>query len=168
MGWVNDRGEALREQWVNCSRCKYRLVVLVPPGEDWRVEAQCPSCDAWACFTIANTPEREAPPPDPREREREIQRLGEQLWQPINEHRGHPAVAWIDRVGNGVFEDDHSERCWPIPSWVYRFTRKGRAADIWQKGGSWFVRGWHPLRGQRPPEPEEMFSFAEALDRLTG
>jgi hypothetical protein len=99
--------------------------------------------------------------------EAEFQRLGEQLWQPINEHRGHPAVAWVERVGNGVFEDDFSPHCWPIPCWVYRFIRGQEAAYIWQEESSWFVRGWHPLQGRRgPPDPSEVFSFQDALDQL--
>lgn len=98
----------------------------------------------------------------------EAQRLGEQLWLPINQHRGHPAVAWIDRVGNGGFEDDYTPTAWTVPTfWVYRFTRAKKAAYIWQEGDAWLVRGWHPMRGRRePPEPAEVFSFEAALDRL--
>jgi hypothetical protein len=140
--------------------------VRVPASEDWRVEAQCPSCESWACFTIADT--REPPAPDPAELDAEAQRLGELLWRPINAHRGHRAVAWMDRVGNGGFEDDHSAKPWPIPTfWVYRFTRGKEAAYIWQERDSWLVRGWHPLRGRRePPDVAEAFSFEAALDRL--
>ena len=137
-----------------------------PPAEDWRVEAQCPSCETWACFTVADT--RDPPLPDPAELDAATQRLGEQLWQPINEHRSHPAIAWVDRVGNGVFEDDHTAKPWPISTfWVYRFTRGREAAYIWQEEDLWLVRGWHPLRSRRsPPEPVEVSSFEAALDRL--
>lgn len=158
-------GETVAEQRVNCRRCRYRFRVEVAPRDDWRVEAQCPSCDSWGCFTLADT--HDLPRPDPAEHEAEVQRVGELLWRPINEHRGHPAVAWLDRVGGGLFEDDYSPGCWPVPHWVYRFTRRESAAYIWQEGGSWFVRGWHPLRGRgSPPEPAEAFSFEAALDRL--
>jgi len=157
--------EALEEQRVNCRRCRYRFPVQVQPGEGWRVEAQCPSCDTWACFTVADT--RDPPPRDPAELEAEAQRLGEQLWSPINEHRDHPAIAWVDRVGNGGFEDDHTPKPWTIPTfWVYRFRRGKKAAYIWQEGGYWFVRRWYPLRGRHPPEPAEVFSFEAALDQL--
>ena len=157
-----------REKRVNCRLCRYRFLIRVAQGEDWRVEAQCPSCEAWACFTIADT--HDSPKPDLRKLEVEAQRLGEQLWRPINEHHGHPAVAWVDRVGNGVFEDDYSLKPWPIPTlWVYRFRRGNKAAYIWQEGEFWLVRRWHPLRDSRqPPEPIEVFSFEAALDRLVG
>jgi hypothetical protein len=93
--------------------------------------------------------------------------LGEQLWQPLNEHSGHPAVAWMDRVGNGFFADDPSKPSWPIPCLVYRFTRQGEAAYLWQQEGAWFVRDWHPLGNRRtPPEPLEVLSFKAGLNRL--
>jgi hypothetical protein len=157
--------KALAEQRVACSRCRYRFPVVVSTQDDWRVEAQCPCCDSWACFTAADT--RDPPRADPAELDAQTQRLGALLWQPINEHRSHPAVAWLDRVGNGVFEDDHARRCWPVPHWVYRFTRNGSAAYIWQEGDSWFVRRWHLLPGRDlPPDPVEVPSFEAALDRL--
>jgi hypothetical protein len=158
-------GDDVTEMRVNCRQCRFSFPVQVSPSEDWRVEAQCPSCDGWACYTIADT--RDPPRPDLRELETEVQRLGERLWQLINEHRNHPAVAWMDHVGNGMFEDDHSDISWPIPWHVYRFTRRAKAAYIWQEVGSWFVRGWHSTRSRRkPPEPAEVFSFEAALDRL--
>jgi hypothetical protein len=157
--------DALIEQRVYCRRCRFRFPVHVETAEDWQVEAQCPACDGWACFTTADT--RDPPKADPRELGAEAQRLGEQLWQPINQHRGHPAVAWVDRVGNGMFEDDYTPKPWPVPTWVYRFLRANKAAYVWQEDNSWFVRGWHPMRSHRkPPEPAEVFSFEAALDRL--
>jgi hypothetical protein len=158
-------GDALNGQRVNCRRCRYRFAVEVPPSEDWRIEAQCPCCDGWACFTVADT--RDPPRPHPAELEAAAQRLGERLWQPINQNRGHPAVTCMDRVGNGVFEDDQSPLCWPVPCRVYRLIRGREAAYIWQEEGSWFVRRWHPLRSRRrAPEPSEVFSFEAGLDRL--
>ena len=159
-------GDAIAEELVNYCQCRYRFRVEVAPDTDWRIEAQCPSCESWASFTAADT--LDLPRPDPAELEAEAQRLGELLWQPINEYRSHPAVAWMDRVGNGLFEDDHSPICWPLPHRVYRFTHGSSAAYIWQKGSSWFFRGWHSLRGRGPsPEPAEVFSFVAALDRLS-
>jgi hypothetical protein len=73
----------------------------------------------------------------------------------------------VEQIGNGVFEDDYSKACWPVPWWIYRFSRRDEVAYIWQEEGSWFVRGWHPRRGRRkPPDPSEAFSFEAALDRL--
>jgi hypothetical protein len=160
-------GEAVEEPRVICRRCRYRFRVEVAAGDGWPVEAQCPSCEAWACFTAADT--QDPPRSDLAERVAEVQRLGELLWRPINEHCGHPTVAWMDRVGNGMFEDDHSTICWPVPHWVYRFTRGASAAYVWQEGESWYVRDWHPLRGcGEPPGPAQVFSFEAALDRLAG
>lgn len=157
--------DTLTEKRVNCRRCRYQFPVQVPALGDWLVEAQCPSCDNWDCFTEEDM--RDLPRPDPQELEAETQRLGERLWQPINKHRAHPAVAWMDWVSNGVFEDDHAKHCWPIPCWVYRFTRREETAYIWQEESCWFVRGWHPMRGRRkPPDPIEVFSFKSALDHL--
>jgi hypothetical protein len=158
---------AFVNQQVCCRRCRFRFTVQALPSQDWLVEAQCPSCDGWACFTDADTPERSRPDPKRKDREAAAQRLGEQLRRPIDEHRAHPAVAWFDRVGNGLFEDDYTEHCWPIPWWVYRFTRRGEAAYVWQEEASWFVRDWHPLRGHRePPAAVDVFSFEDALGRL--
>lgn len=157
--------QAVAEQRVFCSRCRYRFPVTAAAVDGWSVEAQCPACESWACFTATDT--HEPPRPDPAVYEAEAQRLEELLWRPINENHGHPAIVWMDRVGNGLFEDDHSRGCWPVPQWVYRFTRRGSAAYIWQVGSSWFARGWHPLRGRgSPPEPAEVFSFEAALNRL--
>jgi hypothetical protein len=157
--------EELAERRVNCRRCRYRFPVEVRSKDDWQVEAQCPSCECWACFTVADIHDS---PPGPVEFDAEAQRLGELLWRPINEHRGHRAVAWMDRVGNGGFEDDHTPKPWPIPIfWVYRFTRGQEAAYSWQESDRWFVRDWHPLRSHRePPAPGEVLSFEAALDRL--
>jgi hypothetical protein len=156
------------EKRVFCRRCRYRFWIEVPPVEQWRVEEQCPSCDSWDCFTVASTVEHEPPPPDPKALEKEAQELGQLLWQPIKENRDHPAIAWMDRVGNGCFEDDHTPTFWSIPTfWVYRFMRGNEAAYIWQSETTWLVRGWYPMRGcRRPPEPSEVLSFLAALDRL--
>ena len=157
--------EMVDELRVSCRRCRFRFPVEVAVKDAWRVEAQCPSCEAWACFSAADT--QDLPRSDQTEREAEMQRLRELLWLPINEHRGHPTIAWMDRVGNGLFEDDYSQGCWPVPHFVYRFTRRESAAYIWQEGCSWFVRGWHLLQClHSPPEPAEVLSFEAALNWL--
>ena len=154
----------LIEQRVICPKCRFRQVVQVPSIEGWRVDAQCPSCENWHCFTLADTHE---PPRCDAKLEAARQRLGAQLWEPINEHRSHPAVAWVNKVGNGLFKDDFSEPCWPVPCWVYRFLRGLDAAYIWHEESTWFARGWHPMRSRRtPPDPSEVTSFGAALDRL--
>jgi hypothetical protein len=167
--------EALIEQRVICRLCRFIFKVQVPalsptaPNEDWAIEAQCPSCDRWGCFTPADTPEREPPRPDFDEdvSDEQTHALCERLFEPINKHRSHPAVRWFDRVSIGFFEDDRSEPDWPAPWWVYRFSRGRSAAYVWQDEGRWYVRRWHPLRGRgMPPWVRECDSFEAALDHL--
>ncbi len=160
----------LIDQRVSCRKCQFCFAVQLSPIQGRWIESQCPACEVWACFTIADSPERQPSLPDSEEleeRDRTIQRLGEQLWPPIKAYSNHPSVAWFDRIGNGVFADDHSRICWPASCWVYRFSRGGMAAYIWQEEESLFVRGWHPIGSRRsPPEPAEVFSFLAALNRL--
>jgi hypothetical protein len=160
-----------RQQRVNCRRCRYRFPIPVPLSEGWRVEAQCPSCEDRAYFTVADTPERETPSPEREkaneEYERKIQRLGEQLSQPINANRDHPVVAWFVGVGNGMVKGDRTPIPWEFSCWVYGFSRGREAAYVWQQDHSWLVRGWHSKRGVgRPPDPTEVASFEAALDQL--
>jgi hypothetical protein len=150
---------------VFCPRCRYRFSVEVGDGADWSVEADCPACESQSRFTLADT--RDPPQADLAELDAEVQRRGELLWRPINANRGHPAVVWMDRVGNGLFEDDGGRGDWPIPHPVYRFTRKGSGAYAWEEAGLWFVRGWHPLRARGdPPATVAVESFRAALDQL--
>jgi hypothetical protein len=158
--------ETLNEERVFCPKCRFRFPIAVPLTKGWQVEAQCPSCEWSTFFSVADT--EELPQIDHAEWEAKLQRIGKLLWQPINEHRGHPALVWMDRVGNGMFEDDYSEKCFPAPHTVYRFTCGESASYIWQQEESWFVRGWHPLKGDTmPPEPVQVFSFGAALDYLS-
>jgi hypothetical protein len=165
--WVRKMRDTRIDHGVICPKCRYTLHVHISPDQEWLVEAQCPSCGTWHCFSITDIPERQPSPPDPEESDRATQRLGERLWQPINAHTNHPTLRWFDRVGNGLFEDDYSPCSWPVPCWVYRFSKERMAAYIWQEEGSWFVRTWHSIRSHRkPPDPTEVFSFEGALDRL--
>jgi hypothetical protein len=160
---------ALIDQRLVCPACRFRFVVQRPAAEDRCVEAECPSCDQAEYFTVAQAAEREPSLPDPKERECEVQHIAEVLWLPIDAHRHHAAVAWLDRAGNGVFEDDCSECAWPAPYCVYRFTRQGSAAYIWWNDDGWLVRGWHPLSGRiQAPEPAKVSTFEAALDWLVG
>lgn len=153
------------EHRVICRYCRYRFPVQASAAENWVAEVECPSCEKRYSATEADT--RERPPPDPGELDAIVNRLGEVLWRPIRAHSDHPALAWFDRVGNGIFEDDHSQHCWPIPHWIYRFTRRRQAAYIWCEDGKWFVRAWHPMRGRRStPTAAEVVSFPAALDSL--
>jgi hypothetical protein len=95
---------------VICRRCRFIFTIDVPAqadgeeGEGLCFEAQCPSCDIWACFTVADTPECQPSRPSREELEeaRRRQELPEQLLTPIRENRAHPAVARFDRIGNGM------------------------------------------------------------------
>lgn len=160
--------DPLRKQRVDCPRCRYRFFLEVPQGDDWRVEAECPSCEIATWFTVAHT--KAPPPPDPAklaEQEAPIQHFWTLLWRPINEHRSHPVVAWMDQVGNGGFEEDQCAGHWPIPWTVYRFVRNGEAAYIWKQADAWRVRRWHRMANRfQVPEPVEVSSFEAALDQL--
>jgi hypothetical protein len=133
------------------------------------IEAQCPSCEAWACFTIADTPERQ-PKSDPAAeaaREAALKQRAALLFQPIERNRSHPAVQWFEKIGNGFFEDEYAEPMWPVPSVVYRFRRDRRAAYVWEEDGSWQLRLWADL-GRSRPEPDIRWAatFEDALDQL--
>ena len=132
----------LIDQRVSCRKCQFCFAVQLSPIQGRWIESQCPACEVWACFTIADSPERQPSLPDSEEleeRDRTIQRLGEQLWPPIKAYSNHPSVAWFDRIGNGVFADDHSRICWPASCWVYRFSRGGHGC-VHLAGGRIMVR----------------------------
>jgi hypothetical protein len=151
---------------VECRKCRYRFPILADAVEDGHVDAQCPSCEGWDCFTVADT--QDLSTPDPAERDAEIQRLGEVLWRPINAHRSHPAVKWFEKVENGLFEDDYTSPPWRAPIFcVYRFRNEDEVAYLWQEADIWLVWGWHPLQGSKvPPEPVEAVSFEAGLDEI--
>jgi hypothetical protein len=140
------------------------------PIEGWAVEAQCPSCEEWACFTADDTPERERKPTPEEiaEREAEFQRHAAKLFEPIERNRGHPAVRWFEKIGNGMFEDEYGEFVWPVPWTVFRFRRGNLAAYVWEEDGRWHVRTWATLRREpREPAIREARTVEEALDHLT-
>ena len=73
----------------------------------------------------------------------------------------------FDPVGNGLFEDDVTDKQWSIPCCVYRFRRGKVAAYVWNEAGEWLLRSWHPMSEQSsPPELLIVSSFEAALDRL--
>ena len=54
----------------------------------------------------------------------------------LSAHDSHPARSWFERIGNGVFEDDHAARGLPGPQLMYRFHRGELAAYVWEDSDS--------------------------------
>jgi hypothetical protein len=81
-------------------------------------------------------------------------------------YNDHPARGWFDRIGNGVFEDDHAVHDLPAPHPIYRFRRDELAAYIWEATSVWFVRPWQRMRGQVPNKVVQVASLPAALDEL--
>jgi hypothetical protein len=167
--------DAFRERKVHCRFCRFRFTVQVPftegdgPADDWRAEAQCPACEHWACFTVDDTPERQRSGPSPESLRllEDWHAVTSQMFALADRHQSHPVVATLEKIGNGVFEDDYGPTAWPIPWMIYRFRRDDEVAYVWQEDECWLVRAWHPLRGGgEPPSVQEVASFAAALDWL--
>jgi hypothetical protein len=78
----------------------------------------------------------------------------------------HPAHAWFDRIGNGVFEDDHAARVLPGPWPIYRFRRGELAAYVWEADGGWFVRSWRRMHGRVSEAVVRVADLGAALDEL--
>jgi hypothetical protein len=152
--------------------CRYLFTVQVPargggPAEGWEVEAECPSCEATARFTIDDTPdrqpERRAFEPDP-----EGQKAIDRLFEPIDRNRSHPAAGWFDRIANGFFDDDRGSPRWQEPWWVFRFRRGDEAAYLWLERDRCFLRPWGPMDGRGVPPVRDVPSFEAGLDELAG
>jgi hypothetical protein len=87
----------------------------------------------------------------------------------------HPVLQDLEKVGNGVFEDDYSN-IWDlphfhaaVPSWFFRFRRDSETAYMWLDDGGVWISPWHPLRPRRrhPGRTElRVANFREALDAL--
>jgi hypothetical protein len=97
----------------------------------------------------------------------------EQVPQPLRDmleqltaHADHPARAWFEQAGNGVFEDDHAASGLPAPHLMFRFRRDGRVAYVWQDGGEWFVRPWQRTRERVSHAVVRVDSLRAALDVL--
>src|SRR5262245_61325548 len=85
----------------------------------------------------------------------------------------HPVLKDLEKVGNGVFEDDYSLSSdlphFRVPSWFFRFRRDSDAAYLWLDDGAVWISPWHPLRPRRrqPGRTERrLASIREALDAL--
>src|SRR5262245_64590318 len=87
----------------------------------------------------------------------------------------HPVLQDLEKIGNGVFEDDYSN-IWDlphfrdrIPGWFFRFRRNSEAAYMWQDDGGVWISPWHSMRPRRrqPGRTERrVASVREALDTL--
>lgn len=97
----------------------------------------------------------------------------EQLPQPwrgmieaLSAHDDHPACQWFEKIGNGIFEDDHAVYGLPAPHPIYRFRRDGLAAYVWPAEGVWFVRPWQRMRGWVSTTVVRVPGLRAALDQL--
>jgi hypothetical protein len=88
------------------------------------------------------------------------------MMEALSAHDGHPARGWFERIGNGVFEDDHVVRGLPCPHPIYRFRLGAVVAYVWEAGGEWFVRPWQRLRGRVSQSVVRVPSLGAALDEL--
>lgn len=88
------------------------------------------------------------------------------MMEALSAHNSHPARGWFDRIGNGVFEDDHAAHKLPGPHWMYRFRRSELAAYVWESGGEWFVRPWQQMRGRVSQAVVRVTDLGAALDVL--
>jgi hypothetical protein len=81
-------------------------------------------------------------------------------------HDAHPARGWFEKIGNGIFEDDHAARELPCPHPIYRFRRGELVAYVWEAGGVWFVRPWQGRRGRVSQAVVRVADLGAALDVL--
>src|SRR4051794_38914791 len=110
-----------------CVCCRY-----VSHGEKEGVPpTECPACESPGPFVA---PE-ELPRPDPMEIaagdaeiEAWVQETARRYFAPVEAHRGHPALAWHQSVGNGFHEDDRSCPGFRSRDGVHRFARDGCSA----------------------------------------
>jgi hypothetical protein len=78
----------------------------------------------------------------------------------------HAAVAWFEKLGNGIFEGDFACPRFPAPCPVFRFRRNDRVAYIWKHEDLWAVNRWHRLRERVAKKIEHTATFRDALDLL--
>lgn len=88
------------------------------------------------------------------------------MFEALNAHNEHPVYGWFDRIGNGVFEDDHAARNLPGPHPIYRFRRGELVAYVWEEGGGWLVRPWQRMRGRVSQAVVRVAELGAALDEL--
>jgi hypothetical protein len=88
------------------------------------------------------------------------------MMEALSSHNDHPAHGWFERIGNGVFEDDHAVRGLPGPHPIYRFRRDELAAYVWEADGGWFVRPWQRMLGRVSNAVVRVADLGAALDEL--
>ena len=97
----------------------------------------------------------------------------EQLPQPLrgmiealSAYNDHPAHGWFEKIGNGIFEDDHAVTGLPGPHPIYRFRRDSLVAYVWRSEDGWFVRPWQRMRGRVSNATVRVVDLCAALDEL--
>jgi hypothetical protein len=97
----------------------------------------------------------------------------EQLPQPLramiealSAHDDHPACKWFEKIGNGIFEDDHTIRALPAPHSIYRFRRDELSAYVYLTEDGWYVRPWQRMRGRLSNRVVRVADLRAALDLL--
>ncbi|OWK37522.1 hypothetical protein [Fimbriiglobus ruber] len=88
------------------------------------------------------------------------------MMEALSAHNDHPARSHFERIGNGMFEDDHTARELPAPHPIFRFRRGELAAYVWEVDDDWFVRPWRPMRGRTSRTVGRVADLAAALDEL--
>ena len=66
----------------------------------------------------------------------------------LSAHNDHLASGWFEKIGNGVFEDDHAAPEFRTPHPIYRFRRGELVAYVWKTNDEWLVRPWQRMRGR--------------------
>jgi hypothetical protein len=87
------------------------------------------------------------------------------MFEALAAHDGHPVHGWFEKIGNGVFEDDHTVSSMPAPHLIYRFRRGERVAYVWEADG-WFVWPWRRTRSRASRAVVRVADFKAALDEL--
>jgi hypothetical protein len=88
------------------------------------------------------------------------------MMEALSAYDQHPARAWFERIGNGLFEDDDAVRGLPGTHPIYRFRRGELGAYVWDADGGWFVRPWQRTRGRVSNAVVRVADLGAALDEL--
>jgi hypothetical protein len=84
----------------------------------------------------------------------------------LSDHIDHSAYEWFEKIGNGIFEDDHAVSGLPAPHPIYRLRRNELAAYVWQAEDGWFVRPWQRMQGWVSNKVVRVKDLREALEEL--
>lgn len=88
------------------------------------------------------------------------------MLEALSAHDDHPTSEWFEKIGNGIFEDDHAVSGLPSPHPIYRFRRNGLAAYVWQGQDGWSVRPWQGMQGWVSNAVVRVKDLCAALDDL--